>query len=109
MNKRLYVHAWEVGYDMLFSKPDEYLVQYCPTCGDEMNVRRGVFGPTSWSEAMARRGHLHDQFYCPNAETAWHVHAVELRKEADETASRKVRKMIEQELDELLRTRPDVL
>lgn len=109
MNPRLYTHAWEVGYDILFSKPDELLVQHCPTCGDEMDVERGSVGPTGWCEAMAGRGHRHDKFCCPNAQLAWHAQAVRLRKEAANTASETVRKLIHEELDELLRTRPGVL
>jgi hypothetical protein len=109
MNSRLYVHAWQVGYDLLFSNPDEFLVRRCPTCGDEMDVERGRVGATSWGEAMARRSHRHDQFRCPNATLAWHGQAVRLRKEAANTASKTVRKLIRNELTELLRTRPDVL
>jgi hypothetical protein len=109
MQRRLPVHVYHAGYDILWHAPGEVLLQRCPTCGDEMEVTRDVVGPTSWGEAMARGKHRHDKFVCPHASTRWHQRAMQLRVEAGGTVSRTLRRMIEAELAELIRARPEEL
>jgi len=74
----------------------------CGICGSPMNVKRNVLGPTSWIESMGRGEHLHDSFTCPNFEEDWHEKIVKLKSEARNTASDKIKKILEEEVIEIL-------
>ena len=54
----------------------------CTVCGAVMNVRRNIFGPTSFAQAMARTGRWHDRFSCPYREEPWHERVAALGAEA---------------------------
>jgi hypothetical protein len=75
--------------------PDENF--FCGACGDLMNVRFGVNGPTGWVEATAGRKHLHDVYECPNREEDWHRQIIALRKEKKTTASTLVEALLDEE------------
>ncbi len=74
----------------------------CGVCGRQMNVERNVLGATSSVEAMMRRKHLHDSFTCPNINKSWHEKIVNLKNEALNTASDKIKKILGEEIIELL-------
>jgi len=74
----------------------------CRVCGAGMDAARGLTGPTGFAEAMARRGHLHDRFTCPNSGEPWHREALALRQAMEDTPSRRVRALMGEDLDELL-------
>ena len=59
----------------------------CRIRSRKMNVTRNVFGPTSFAEAMARRGHKHDSFHCPALDKPWHQQAEILEEETRNTSS----------------------
>ena len=77
----------------------------CGICDAQMDVERNVMGPTSRAESMGRKGHLHDTFTCPNLKEPWHKRVIELISEGCNTKSRKIRKILEDEIMEILATR----
>jgi len=74
----------------------------CGSCGANMDVRRNVLGATSWAEAMGHREHLHDSFICPNKKEGWHEKINDLKAEWRKTASNKIKKILEEEVIEIL-------
>lgn len=77
----------------------------CDICGTNMNVTRGVDGPTGSIEAMGRRHHLHDSFNCPYLDEDWHIQVVRIQREASETCSGKLTAMLLAEADEICKSR----
>jgi hypothetical protein len=75
--------------------PDENF--FCGACGDLMNSRFGVDGPTGSIEAMAKRKHLHDVYECPNREEDWHQQVIALRREKRTTASTLIESLLDEE------------
>jgi hypothetical protein len=73
----------------------------CLVCGAVMDVERNVNGPTGMAEAMGGGKHLHDAFSCPNAQEGWHRQALMLRKEAQETASARLKRSLLAEADDI--------
>lgn len=78
---------------------------YCGVCGDVMDARFGVNGPTGSVEAMAGSKHFHDCYTCPNTGKDWHLQVIALRNEKRETASTLVEALLEEELGMVLETR----
>lgn len=84
---------------------EEFEYQNCLVCGTKFDVKKNAYGPTGWSESMARRGHKHDVLTCPHSGTDWHNQAVMLRKEAEKTSSSKLEKQLIKEADDICKTR----
>lgn len=96
--------------DCSFPNPGEYLAVTCGVCGRSMTVKRNVLGPTGFAEAMLVRndqskGHLHDKFWCEDREESWHRQAKVVRDEARETPSKRLADLLNEEADEIVRTR----
>lgn len=53
-------------------KPGKFDSMRCGACGSVCDVKRGVFGPTCFAEAMVGRASEHDRFECPHSGEAWH-------------------------------------
>lgn len=85
--------------------PGEIESAKCGICGDEMDVKRGVFGPTGFAESMSGRGHRHDRFTCPNLDTDWHRQVDKLQIASKETPSVKLGDMFEDEAKEIIKSR----
>jgi len=85
--------------------PGEYESINCDTCNTKMDVIRGVYGPTSSIEAMARRKHLHDSFICSHRGEMWHIQVDRLQLLATKTPSKTFEIMLLAEVDGILRTR----
>lgn len=77
----------------------------CGICGTEMDVTRGIDGATGFAEAMGRRSHLHDRFECPHLQEDWHIQVIKIQREAEETASGKLSKLLLEEADEICKSR----
>jgi len=76
---------------------------HCKVCGSVCNVKRSVTDPTSWVEAAGHRGHWHDEFFCPHREKDWHQQALKLVLEIENTPSKSLAKLLQQDLEDLLR------
>ncbi|HHY88897.1 MAG TPA: hypothetical protein GYA06_08265 [Chloroflexi bacterium] len=92
----------ELGYDKFFAEPDTVDSINCRVCGTRCDVERSVIGPTSLAEAYAMRGRWHDSFCCPYTDEPWHDQALRLKREYERTASKRLRALIQMDLDELL-------
>ncbi len=77
--------------------------RWCGVCGNKCAITRGHNGPTSWAESMAGRGHPHDTFRCPHYGSEWHDLAIKLIREMRDTHSKRLRALIEMDLDELVK------
>lgn len=106
MDKPIRSHTYHKGLDCIIASPGAVDVQHCPVCGDRMDERRRVTGPTCLAEALAKRGHLHDVFYCPHAAEPWHVQARNLVIHIRETPSHRLRAIVKEELTAIIRDRP---
>lgn len=88
--------------------PDPGVVQepvQCGVCGETMDVKRDVDGPTNYTMAICGSKRPHDSFSCPFYDTDWHNQVVALRNEARSTASARLHDMLEKEADEIVSTR----
>ena len=83
-------------------EPGKAKTAYCGVCGKQMNVERNVLGATSWAESMGHGKHFHDSFTCPNLNKKWHEKIVNLKMEAHNTVSYKIKKILEEEVIEIL-------
>lgn len=90
------------GIDSFDYNPGEVKEMRCIACGSLCEVDRNVTGPTGFAEAMGKKGHLHDHFYCPNADQDWHDLAVRLVKAMEETPSKRLRSLMQEDLKDLL-------
>jgi hypothetical protein len=52
--------------------------------------------------AVTRRSVRHDRFFCPHSKEEWHREACALVEEIQETRSRRVRQLIQKDLEEAL-------
>lgn len=99
----------ELGYlgtarndGLYFGDPGTDPDECCGVCGTKCTVERNVNGPTSWAGAMAGHKRLHDVFRCPHHNSEWHRLAYRLAKEYVNTVSKRLRALIEADLDELV-------
>ena len=94
--------ALSKGYDSFTPSPGEYESWKCRVCGSRAAVRRNVYGPTGYAEAMAKKGHLHDSFSCPNSDKDWHKQSMNLTREKESTSSPRIAALISKDLQEIL-------
>jgi hypothetical protein len=97
--------SYHAGYDHFSPDPGECDKMSCRACGDDMDVKRNVNGPTGYAEAIGGGKHLHDSFSCPNAGEDWHNQLIALDKELNKTSSTRVAALIEVEIKEVKETR----
>jgi len=90
------------GVDVFFLEPGTAQEMYCRVCGSKCDVRRDVYGPTSFAMAMGQKKKLHDVFTCPHVEEAWHHQALQLQRAIEEMPSKSVANLMRQDLQELL-------
>lgn len=66
------------GYDVFFTQPNTEKDMHCAVCGALCEASWNGLGPMSGARAMAGKKTLHDEFWCPHSETAWHAMALVL-------------------------------
>lgn len=93
---------WQGNDGCCNSAPGTVKTAKCGICGSQMNVKRNVLDATSSIEKMCHSKHRHDSFTCPNINKSWHEKIVNLKYEAYDTASNKIKKILEKEMAELL-------
>jgi hypothetical protein len=74
----------------------------CGICDKQMKVKRNVFSATGFVEAIGGGKHLHDSFICPDITKSWHRRILSLRNEARDTKSNRIKKILEEEILEIL-------
>ena len=92
----------EKGYTYFIRDPGAEDEIVCRVCGSLCDVRRDVYGPTSWSTAMARTFKRHDAFICPHADEDWHDKALRLVHAIEETPSKRVAELMKLDLRDIL-------
>ena len=93
------------GTQYLHAKPGERDELNCPVCGTKCDVKRNCFGPTCFAESIGGLGHLHDRFTCPHWDEDWHNYASQLIAQKRDCGSRRVRELIDLDLQETLERR----
>lgn len=86
---------------------DKVAALACRTCGETMNVKRNVNGPTGFAEAMSHAKHLHDAHSCPFRDEMWHKQVHKLHEEATRCSSKRLADIMEGEAQEILTTRKE--
>ncbi len=92
----------DIGYDCFITAPGENEEMTCRVCGAECDVRRNVYGATSWATAVAQRPSEHDYFFCPHSEESWHKQALELVHAIEEMPSKRVIRLMRMDLEDIL-------
>jgi hypothetical protein len=90
------------GYDVFFEIPGTVSTRSCQVCGVVCNVERNRVGPTGWATAVAKAEMIHDYFYCPHSGQSWHEQALALVQAIENTPSKRVAALMQQDLTELL-------
>jgi hypothetical protein len=91
------------GYDVFYTEPDTVDEMYCKVCATLCDVKRSVFGPTGFAESMAKRGYWHDRLICPHSGKSWHIKALQLAIEIDQTHSKRLAALIRLDREDFLR------
>ena len=87
------------GINIRLTDPNAMERVSCTACSMDMEVKRGVIGPTSWAGALARKEREHDYWACPNNELDWHDQIVGLIQEKQGTISRTLKALIQIDID----------
>jgi|SRR5690554_5333510 hypothetical protein len=95
--------SYTKGFNSFYTVPGEVESMNCKVCGAVCEVKRSVFGATSWAEAAAKSGHVHDHFYCPHSGRRWHEQALELVEQMVLSPSKRLRELMWQDLLDLLK------
>lgn len=69
----------------------------CRVCNVMMDVKRGFI-----SKNKAGVEEAYDKYTCPHRDKDWHIKALHLCLEMRDTASKRLKKMLEQDLDDIL-------
>jgi hypothetical protein len=98
------------GWDFFTTAPGSVEEVRCRVCGEVLAARRGVVGPTGWAHAQAitagvRGGTPHDEFACVFSGEAWHRQALALKRQAQQTPSRRLERALLDEAAEVVRRR----
>ena len=90
------------GYDTFYETPGTVDRRICQVCGTVCLVRRNQIGPTSWAGAMANAETAHDYFFCPHSKEPWHEQAVALLQAIENTPSKRIAALMQEDLVDLL-------
>jgi hypothetical protein len=93
------------GLDFVSFPPNTVPSMTCKVCGHKMNVERQSKGPSSFAAALSLTINNHDIFWCANHEMTWHTQARDLMLEMQRTSSNSIRKILKEEVDDIVRTR----
>lgn len=90
------------GYTVFHPDPGKWDEMECRVCNTKCVVERDRLGPTCFAAAMGGSKRKHDCFWCPYHEAEWHEHALKLKREIEDTVNKKIKAIMQEELDELL-------
>ena len=80
----------QLGYEVFYTTPGKVSEMRCRVCGSICEVKRDVYGPSNFIEAISKVNDLYDLFTCPNTHQTWHEKALRL---VLATPSKKLRKI----------------
>jgi hypothetical protein len=92
-----------LGYEIFYTNPGKVIEMRCRVCGNNCDVKRDVYGPSNFVEAVSRTNDLYDIFTCPNANHNWHVIALKLVVAIEETPSKRMADLMKLDLEDLLK------
>jgi transposase-like protein len=95
----------EVGWDVLFTDPGSVGQMSCPVCSAPMTVERNQNVSASSSEAMTGKKRRRDLWRCSYFGSDWHNQLKQLRQEMDNTASPTLRGILQNDIDQILRSK----
>jgi hypothetical protein len=93
------------GWDVIYKPPGEVESQSCPTCGEEMSVKRGVTEATSYAESVMQKKSTRDIFTCHDANEKWHIQARILKSKIIHTPSASIERILKEEVEQILKTK----
>ena len=92
------------GLEIIFTSPGAYRSMYCPLCMSKMNVTRQN-GATTFTEAMARRQHIHDAWTCPHVKEDWHVQILKIHEDMEKTSSPSLINIMKKDIAKIIKKR----
>lgn len=104
-NKTDYKTDYWVGWDYFIRHPGDIDSANCNVCDSKMVVTKNVNGPTSSIGAQFGEKTLYYSYYCPNSGKPWHTQIRKLKMEMEKTSSKKIRKILKEEIEETLNNR----
>ena len=95
----------EKGWDVIFTDPGAEQQINCPVYSAPMSVERDQNVPASWAEAVSGKKHRYDVWRCSSYACDWHIQVKHLRQEMDNTISPTLRGILQNDIDQILRTK----
>jgi len=77
----------------------------CGLCGDKCNETRNEYGPRSYAMSMLGSKSHYDCWLCSNREARWHIQAQRLRREARNSPSATIERILLEEMEQVIKTR----
>jgi hypothetical protein len=93
--------TYTTGLTVFNKTPGEKEEMDCNVCESRCEVTRNLFGYHDFGSAMMKKKSRFDQFKCPLAEEEWHQKLEKLILEKRETASSKIKQLLEEEIEEI--------
>lgn len=90
------------GYNSFSTELNAVDEMKCKVCDCLCDVNRGVVGPTSFAMAMAKSKTPHDSFTCPYSDDDWHILALNMSLERDESYSPALKRIIQSDIDSIV-------
>lgn len=76
---------------------------YCTVCDSKMDVTRSCYGVTSSLPMSSKRNY--DMFECPYRKELWHKQVIALKRQAKDSCSFHLKKMLLEEASQIYQTR----
>jgi len=92
-------HVYHSGIDYFTSPPDKPARTdlKCVACGTKLKGIKGI-GYHSWAAAMGKHKTEMYDYHCPHTPKNGHAHLVELIEESEELVSKRLKKIVENEI-----------
>ncbi len=91
-----------VGADCFILSPGKVGGIYCNVCNTNCQAERNVLGIKIKYASGTGLDTTHDKFYCPNSNEGWHIEAVSLYLESQNTVSNRISNIIKKDLEDIL-------
>lgn len=95
-------NSFHIGYDCYTPDCGTKDEMFCKVCNTKMLVERDKCDTRSFVQAMSGSKSSFDWFYCPNYDNDWHRQIIALMQEMRETASKKIKAILQEEINEII-------